>query len=499
MDTKKDSSTSDVPTFKVARVGQERKRKGAGLSFLRGGGTRGVWSGAAGGTGGSGAAGLFGLGVHATKMAILLLVSVAGLGAVSLGRMMGEAQDQVKKPKAFSMSRDAVKLEGDTSNLPSTSNTIPNSLGYLTGSRDGLTPEERAKKEAEAAAAAEAQRKADEEAAKKAEQENAAKPVDPKDLLASAKADGGNAPAKGGAGFGKKFGSLTSSFGGGSALSGGAGLSGGVNRQFGSAGSITKGTSGQLAAMKGTARPTYSKAGNSKLAASNAKGFARKQLANANAYSRRGMAASKGETAAQDASSAFDNNQGAGNVISGPGIGKGKTSTSGADSTPNPGNGSPTGGDGTASGDCGANRYQDANGACQNIQDAGAKDANPMLTILAGVVMAALVVIGVLAGIALAMEGSVFGYAWAKVVETAIFALGLVVGLAGLAMMAMGDYVTGGIATLLGGTIAGFAYWAPASLTPGWGLAAGIGGAAMTMAGKMLGGGGKKAPAAAQQ
>ena len=53
MDTKKDSAASDVPTFKVARVGNDRKRKGAGFSFLRGGGARGVWSGA---TGGSGAA-----------------------------------------------------------------------------------------------------------------------------------------------------------------------------------------------------------------------------------------------------------------------------------------------------------------------------------------------------------------------------------------------------------------------------------------------------------
>ena len=230
MDTKKDSSVSDVPTFKVARVGNDRKRKGGGFSFLRGGGTRGVWSGATGGSGagvgigaGAGSGGLSALlaGVTFSKAMILLLVAVGGLGAVSLGRMMGNTSNGTMKPKAFSMaSREAVKMEGDMSNLPSNANTIPNSLGYLTGSTDGLTPEERAKKEADAAAAAEAQRIADEEAAKKAEKDNlAGNAVDPNALLASATADGGK-----GGGLGKKFGSLSTSMGGSSSLSGGAGL-----------------------------------------------------------------------------------------------------------------------------------------------------------------------------------------------------------------------------------------------------------------------------------
>ena len=254
MDTKKDSAVSDVPTFKVARVGKDRK-KGGGLSFLRGGGARGSFSGAAGGAGsGAGAAGL--------SKAILGIMLASGITAASMyAGYLGASGEKapVKKPAIFADSKD-IKIEGDTSNLPSNANTIPNSMGYVSGSADGLTPEERAKKAAEAA---EAQRLADEEA-KKAEQAekdaqakgNAA--VDPAALLASAKGDGGK--EKGNA-FGKKFGSLSSSMGGGSALAGGAGMAGGVGRSFGGMGSISKGGKGQLSGAVGQARPGMSKAG----------------------------------------------------------------------------------------------------------------------------------------------------------------------------------------------------------------------------------------------
>ncbi|MDD5302787.1 MAG: hypothetical protein PHS14_06715 [Elusimicrobia bacterium] len=503
MDTKKDSAVSGVPTFKVARVGNDRKRKGGGLSFLRGGGTRGVWSGVSGGSGAGGAA-VNALGMSFSKVMLTIMLT-AGIGsaAVYMGARSAAnvGSSQAKKPVIFSHDKDDIKLEGDTSNLPSTANTIPNSLGYLTGSKDGLTPEERAKKEADAAAAAEAQRIADEEAAKKAEKDNlAGKPaVDPAALLASAQADGG----KGGKGsaFGKKFGSLSSSMGGGSSLSGGAGLSGGVNRQFGSSGSISKGASGQLSAMKGTSRPSYSKAGGARLAASNTKGFARKQLANANAYSRRGSAASKGETASSDAGTAFDNNPGAGNVISGPGVGNGARPASAGDNTPNPGsssgNGSPTGGGPV---DCGANMYQTADGTCALIPTNNGKDAKPMLTLMANIMMGCLLLIGVIAAIAIALDSTVYGAAISGIVKTAILALGVIVTGLGVAIMAMGDYVTGGLGTLIGGIVSYMAYM-PVGLTGGQAMVAGFGGAALSMVGKMLDAGNHKdkAPVAAQQ
>lgn len=511
MDTKKDSSVSDVPTFKVARVGNDRKRKGGGFSFLRGGGTRGVWSGAAGGSGagvglgaGAGSGGLAALlsGMTLSNAMLVFLVAVGGLGAIGLGRMLGNASNSSSsKPKAFSMaSRDAVKMEGDMSNLPSNANTIPNSLGYLTGSRDGLTPEERAKKEADAAAAAEAQRLADEAAAKKAEKDNlAGNAVDPKALLASATADGGK-----GGGLGKKFGSLSTSMGGGSSLSGGAGLSGGVNRQFGSSGTmgaVKGGSNGQLSAMKGTSRPSYSKAGGAKMASSKTKGFARRQLANANAFSRRAATAGKGEASAADASSAFDNNPGAGNVISGPGVGKGAGSSTGADSTANPGGGSGPTGEKPQVVDCGADNYQTADGSCAPIKTDSGKDAKPALTMMANVVMGLLLAIGILSGIFALARDSVYASWLCPALAYAIAAMGVMVTLLGVAMIAMGDYVTGGIATLIGGFVSYMVIISPEGMTVGQGMVAGLGGAALSMCGKMLDSGNHKdkAPVAAQQ
>lgn len=506
MDTNKDASTSEVPTFKVARVGQARKRKGGAFSFLRGGGAgpRGAWSGATGGSGaasvgGYSATALNGFGLTFSKtMLVIIATSVIGSGAI-YGGIQSAANSRPAAPaKPALFSQEKIKLEGDTSNLPSTPNTIPNSMGFVTGSRDGLTPEERAQREADAAAAAEAQRVADEEAAKKAEAEQTAANAapDPNELLASAKEDGKEAP--GGTAFGKKFGSLSTNMGGGSALTGGAGLSGGVNRQFApkTAPAIPKAAAGSMTAMKGGSRPTYARSGNSKLAASKTKGFARKQLAHANAYSRRGASSGKGENAASDAGTAFDNNSSAGHIISGAGIGAGKGGNGGADATMNPNGseGGPTGGDPTM--DCGANNYQTADGGCAPIKETGGKDANPTLTLISNVVMAMLGMIGVIAAIA-AMSGP-FG-PWMIPV---LIAMGAIIGLLGLAMMAMGDIVAGGIATAAGAAIAYMAAFALPSLTVGKGLIMGFGGPAMMMVSKMLTGGGSgkdKAPVAAQQ
>jgi len=503
MDTNKDSAVSEVPTFKVARVGKERKRKGGAFSFLRGGGgPRAGWTGA---TGGSGAAGLGGaaavaspLGMSVAKVFMMIVAtSLIGSGAVFVGTISGSKSGKAgapEKPKLFAQ----VKIEGDTTNLPSTSNSIPNSMGFVTGSKDGLTPEERAKKEADAAASAEAQRVADEEAAKKEAAENtaAAPAADPAALLASAQGDG----AKGGGGtaFGKKFGAMSTSMGGGSALTGGSGLSGGVNRQFApkTAPAIPKAASGQITAMKGTSRPTYSKAGNSKLAASRTKGFARKQLAHANAYSRRGSSAGKGENAAADAGSAFDNNSSAGNIISGAGIGAGKGANGGADATMNPNSDAGGGPTGEGAMDCGANNYQTADGGCAPIEENGGKDANPTLTLISNVVMGLLLAIGVIAAIAAA--SGPFGM-W---MQPVLVAMGVIIGLLGMAMMAMGDYVAGGIATLTGAAVTYLAVGAVPALTIGQGLIMGFGAPALMMVGKMLTGGssGKdKAPVAAQQ
>ncbi|UPT73020.1 MAG: hypothetical protein M0D55_14090 [Elusimicrobiota bacterium] len=267
MDTKKDSAASDVPTFKVARVGNDRKRKGAGFSFLRSGGSRGGFSGATGGSGsGGGLGGLLGgagggagaqAGFFASKFvqAMLSVMLAGGIGsaAIYIGAMSTQTDEPAKKAAPF-VAKEDVKLEGDITNLPGDPNAIPNSLGYLSGSMDGLTPEERAKRAAEEAA----RKAAEEEAARKAEEEaarTAANPaVDPNALLASAQADGQN---KGG-GLGRKFGNLSSSFGGGSSLAGGAGMAGGVGRSFGAGGgSIKGGARGSLSKASTTAKPSF--------------------------------------------------------------------------------------------------------------------------------------------------------------------------------------------------------------------------------------------------
>lgn len=498
MDMKKEKAAVTLPDFKVAQVGKERKRKGGIFSFLRSGGARAVWTGATGGSGMGGAA--VGAGLNFTKMMLICLVSAGGIGAVGLGRMMGNASvNEVAKPKLFATAHKSapIKIEGDVTNLPGNSNTIPNSLGYLTGSKDGLTPEERAKKNADAAAAAEAQRVADEAAAKKAEAEKtaAAPAVDPKALLASAKADGGkDAKDAKATVFGKKFGPLSTSLGGGASLNGGSGLSGGMNRQFGDSGSLKKAPGGQLSASKGAANVSMSKASSPRLASSTTKGFARKQLANANAYSRRGMAAGKGETASSDASSAFDNNPGAGTIISGPGISAGaKPQGLGDTATPSNGGGG-NGSDGAQQGDCGAGQAINSSGSCQDIASNAGTDAKPMLTMMSNAVMALLVVVGMVAAIAAA--SGPWGYWMAPV----LVAIGAVISLLGLAMMAMGDYVTGGIATLVGGVIGYLAWGSAPVMTVGQGLIIGFGTPALMMVSKMMDSGNhKKAPEAAQQ
>lgn len=478
MDTKKDSAVSEVPTFRVARVGKDRKRKGAGLSWLRSGGSRGGFSGAMGGAGEGGAAfgalggagGAGGFFANSFIRAMLGIMLAGGIGATAMyvGSLSGDGSETVAKKTGPFMDKD-VKLEGDTSNLPGTNaNQIPNSLGYLSGSLDGMTPEERARKAAEEAARKAAE---EEEARKAAEAEAAASKgngaVDPNALLASAKADGNN----GGGKLDKRFGSLSSSFGGGSSLAGGAGMSGGVGRGFGGmnggAGAIKKGSTGQLSRGGTAARPSYSRAGTGRAAGSNLKGFARKQLANANAYSRKGATASKGESAAYDAGTAFDNNQGAGNVISGPGIGSGGSPSGGSDGSVNPGPQSGPTGDAPAA--CNSGEAPNEAGVCTKIEDPKfTKDTK--WDWLYKTAMGIMIALTVLAGIAIAANAlNLFagaGEAIKKAIGAAMVILGgILVVLGGMMMMMTGDKIAGGIVAAMGAWTAYQALITPETVT----------------------------------
>src|SRR5688572_1075001 len=138
METKKDSATADVPTFKIARVGSDRKKKkGVLTGFLRsGGGGRSAWSGATGGAGaGAGGAGgiLGGMTLSQMIAAVALMGAMAGGVAIMVARDARNAKKpEPKKAEVFAKT-EPVKIEGDTSNLQGDKNTIPNSLGYLSG------------------------------------------------------------------------------------------------------------------------------------------------------------------------------------------------------------------------------------------------------------------------------------------------------------------------------------------------------------------------------
>lgn len=454
-----------VPDFKVARVGKERKKRGAGFSWFSAPAKPGAWTGVAGGSGGGyGAAGgiLAKLGLTGSKaFMIIALTSGIGAGAIKIGQMGGArvSEAAMEKPTVFAKP-EPIQFEGDTSNLPSTPNSMPNSLGYVSGSPDGLTPEERARLAAEA----EAKKAAEEEAARKAEEEAAAKdqtaqnPMDPAAMMAAAQEQAGG---KKGSPFGKKFGSLSSSFGGQSSLSGGAGLSVGVARNFVS-GNLNgpRGKGGQLGSMGGVgSRVKMAGASRARVSPSNVKGFARRQLANANALSRRGMAASRGESAAYDASSAFDNNDGAGNVITGAGIGGGIGPGEGKPDTPNAlNNGGPTGGGGQGE-DCGGSAYFDANtGNCVPLSAPKEKSAQETIDTLFMIAQGLLMTIAVIAAIAAALDAGILTEVFSIALSTIIGALGVVVGLLGVAIIAMGDYFSGTMLTLTGAFIGAVAF-----------------------------------------
>jgi hypothetical protein len=434
-------TTQQVPEFRIAKVGRDRKRRGAGVPWFGGGG------GAGAGVGGSAAAGAGLLG----KVGVLALIGTLSAGAWQVGRALRpDETGGGAKPRIFADSNGKYS-DADLANvIKDNRTTMPNSLGYVSGSMDGMTPEERARKEAEAAEAA---RRAEEEA-KKAEEEAAKEPadvagspagVDPNALL-KGMADGAKEDKPGA--FGKKFGALSTSFGGGGGLAGGAGLSGGVTRGFQNVDLANKGGAGKMASMRGNSSPSISKAARARVGASNNKGFARRQLSNAYGLSRQATSAGQGETSAQTAGQAFDNNNGAGSVISGPGVGN----SGGGGSTDSGGSVNP----GTGSG--GAINPDD-NGA--NIPNQRGRNVTKYqgLVDIAKALMLVIALISIYITIAKAVPA--WGWAVAGWLVTVVGALGAVVGLLGIAIMAQGEPIIGGIFTAVGAVVAGLSFIGP--------------------------------------
>jgi hypothetical protein len=457
MDTQ-NTSVAEVPNLRLAKVGKDRERKRGGGGWL---GARGAGSAFSGATGGAGA-GMAGAGMSFGKiLAILLVTGGISASAWKIGNVIS-ANSAAAKPAAAQKlfaDKDSGKY-ADTSGVIKQQNVIPNSLGYV--NNDGLTDEQRAAKKAadEAAAAkaaADAQAKADADAKEKALADAKAASAAPDPAAAPAAAP---EVAKKGLTAGK-FGGMNSSFGGGGGgggLSGGAGLSGGINRNFGAMGGLgDKGAAGALSAFRSPSKPSSAAARAAGHGHSNAKGFAKQQLDMANGMSRTALASGKTESASAGAGAPFDNNPNQGTVISGPGVGSG-TQTGPADAG---GSGNQSGGGGAAAGPIDtaacqdANYEPDANGSC--IKKTGdptthdSADYQWMIDVILGL-MAAVLVINILA---LALSNTVWLKAHAALLAGIMCGMGaIIMGLgATIALMKHGDFLIGGICSLIGGFI----------------------------------------------
>src|SRR5579859_2791998 len=336
---------TEIPEIKLANVGKQRRRKGGGAAWL--GGARA----------GSGFAGLGG--GLCPSIGLIAAMVIAGPGAALLGQIRHHSRLTGGAPPKIFADKSAPKYD-DLPGVVAGDNSRPNSLGYVSGSLDGMTPEERARKQAEEEAA----RKAEEDAKKKAD-EDAAKQAETSPS-APAQAAG---PAHGG--FGSHFGKLSSSFGGG--LSGGSGMSGGIGRSFGGmgggmGGKGANGANGAMSAFKMPAAPGQGKA--TPRAHGAGKGFAMAQLRGTNAASRTGAVSPTAEGAASAASTPFDALGNGGTAIDGPGVGNGLQGGAGSGGTPLNPNSNNTG-------DCPAGQYMGSSGTCQNVNSNTLTNAVP--------------------------------------------------------------------------------------------------------------------------
>lgn len=333
--------TADIPNIQLKKVGKDRDKKKSGAPLFGGGKNANSFRGALGGSGtggaggfssvlgGAGAGGIGGAGGAGggffaslmarlgTQMGVRLIMAlVAGTilgGSYLVGRAM-RPQSGKHGPRAFSdasaqKARDNARY-GDTSNLPGGGN-MQSGLNMISGSLDGKTAEQIAAEKAAAEKAAQDAQAAEQAAA-------------PKDAAPAADAAGAAVPAMpgadaaggkgGGSSFGNRFGSLSTSLGGGShsGLSGGAGLSGGMSGKFDTAklGSALRGFGGSTAAPRSAGKAPLARRGGPR-------GLAGRQLNKAFTQSTQ-AAKQAGTGASYTASQPFDNIQGSDKMISDP-------------------------------------------------------------------------------------------------------------------------------------------------------------------------------------
>lgn len=430
----------DIPEIRLVKVGKDRERKrkrGAG-GWLNGG--RGATSPFAGATGGTGAGAMLGSATTLTKVLVMLLATgVISASAWQFGKALSRMTAAETTPAARTLFAERGRSDhDDATEVIKTAKTIPNSIAYVFGSVDGLTPEERSKKAAEEEAvrkAADAAQKKSDDDAQKADATKVASEV-PTTVPTG---DSLKKMLSGG-----KFGSLSTGFGGGSALSGGSGLSGGINRNFAAASSLgQKSLGGSLGAFRSATKPATTGVPHANIAKSNAKGFAMRQLGNTVSASRQAAGASTSESAAAGAAAPFENNAAAGTVVSGPGMTSGAT-TGAADSTPATSNSNSS-----SNSSCTQSGYQlDSSGNCVKTAATTSTNAASYQSLIdsAKILMA---VVSALALIALLMQGPLAAYQ--KIISMIIMGIGAVIVALGAAIYAMsGDKMMGGIVAAVG-------------------------------------------------
>ena len=431
------NSAPEIPDLKLANVGSRRKRRGGALPFFGG-------SGAGGGSFGAGAAGAL-----AAKIGVSLLAMSLGAGAWSLGKAMRpDTSKFTRRPKALALAAEKQKYEGDLSNLPSNQAGRGDSLGMVLGSMDGLTPEERAAREAAAKAETDRKIKEAEEAGKQADAGKKGGEAAPPgaDAIAAAVAgaagaDAGKDKDKGGA-LKSRFGSLSSSFG--SGLAGGAGLSGGVGQSFSGPklGAQPTAGSGRIGSFQQPAKPTLASA---RLAhvTTHGKGLAARQLQRAFGFSQASRSGAA-ETRTMNARAAFEDNAGEGSAITGQGLISGAGQAGTADATPTEG---PIGGGPTT-----------GSPATTSAPDVGTPVSVSPWAKWINIAKILLAIAGILLIIAAVLQHFGWLKSIAQVLGWAVAGLAAIVTLMGVMIMGMGQIIQGALFTALGGITAWAGY-----------------------------------------
>ncbi len=444
------TATTDIPNFKLKKVGDDRDKRRGGVPFWPQFARPGAGALAKGGSGaGKAAIAAF----LRSGVGILSSVGVVGALGMGYGRMVAPdyAAYQDSQKSKITVGADRNQYSGDLSKVPG-SKPVQDSLGMVSGSIGGKTAEQLAAEKAAADAAA--------KTAEAPPTEDAPVPQVPDAATADAAAAASPAaPEPPKAGIGNRPGALSSVSGGG--LSGGAGMSSGIGGNFGRG--ITKPAADKLSGLRGSnapgrgaATPVRSRAGRGKL------GIAHGQL---NRAARLSNSARRGsdDSRSQLASNAFENNPGGAQTLGGAGSGiggqgEGDPDTGSTSNQPGGGGGRPIGqGDPLPELKCGSGTVKQGN-TC--VSDGKSKDPTDGIIMIVKILTVLLMLLLIIQAITkksmsdLWSAGGLSAFLAGAIIGISIILVGL-----GVALMAMGRPLLGATVLLSGGLGLAWAYF----------------------------------------